>query len=254
MIKEEKSVKFSDKKNCAGNFVVDGTISEEVAASDAAVLQGSHVSTVYDGIKRKPVYDFFKRFFDILVSSLGIIVLSPLLLTIAILVKCTSKGPALYVSQRVGKDGKIFKFYKFRTMVVDADKQLAELLKYNEVDGGVIFKMEKDPRVTKVGKFLRKSSLDELPQLFNVFIGNMTFVGPRPCTVREYELYNAYHRQRLTVKQGITCLWQCSGRSKLSFENQIELDLEYISKRGAFYDIWILLRTIPAVFGQGGAE
>lgn len=254
MIKEKKSVEIPDETNSARGYVADGAILEEVAASDAAVLHGSPASAVYDGIKRKPVYDFFKRFFDILVSSLGIIILSPLLLIIAILIKCTSKGPALYVSQRVGKDGKVFKFFKFRTMVVDADKQLKELLKYNEIDGGVIFKMENDPRVTKVGKFLRKSSLDELPQLFNVFIGNMTFVGPRPCTVREYELYNAYHKQRFAVKQGITCLWQCSGRSKLSFENQIELDLEYISKRSAFYDIWILIRTVPAVFGQVGAE
>ena len=139
-------------------------------------------------------------------------------------------------------------------MIDKADEKLDDLLKHNEGEGGVIFKMKDDPRITKFGKFLRKSSLDELPQLFNVFLGNMTIVGPRPCTVREYEKYNDYHKQRLLVKQGITCLWQCSGRSKLSFDKQVELDLEYIQKRGFWYDIWLILRTIPAVFKSDGAE
>lgn len=230
-------------------------IVEEVATTDAAVLGADETIVEQPYVyKKKPVYDFFKRCFDLFVSSIAILVLSPILLIIAIIIKSTSKGPVLYVSQRVGKDGKVFKFYKFRTMVDRADEQLDDLLKDNEVEGGVIFKMKNDPRITKVGKFLRKTSIDELPQLFNVFLGNMTLVGPRPCTVREYEQYNDHHKKRLAVKQGMTCLWQVSGRSNLSFEKQIELDLEYIQKRGFWYDIWLILRTIPAVFRSDGAE
>lgn len=204
-------------------------------------------------IKKKPVYGFFKRVVDIFGSLFLIIVLSWLLLILAVLVKCTSKGPILYVSKRVGKDGKLFNFYKFRSMRVGADKELDSLLAQNET-GGITFKMKDDPRVTKFGKFIRKTSLDELPQLFNILNGSMSFVGPRPALPREVGQYNDYQKQRLLVKQGLTCIWQCSGRSTTTFDEQIEMDLEYIQKRGFFFDIWILIKTFFAVIFGKGAE
>lgn len=203
--------------------------------------------------KKKYIYSFFKRFFDIILSLLGIILLSWLLVIIAIIVKCTSKGPAIYVSDRVGKNGKVFKFYKFRSMVANADDMLDSLLDKNET-GGITFKMKDDPRVTKVGKFLRKTSLDELPQLFNILNGTMSIVGPRPATVREVEQYNDYQRQRLLVKQGLTCIWQCSGRSNTTFDDQIRMDLDYINHRNLFKDFIIIIKTAWAVLTRKGAE
>ena len=194
-------------------------------------------------IKKKYVYRFFKRFFDILCSLLGLILLSWFFLIIAIIVKCTSEGPAIYVSDRVGMNGKVFKFYKFRTMENNAEDKLEELLKYNET-GGVTFKMTNDPRITKVGKFLRKTSIDELPQLWNILKGDMSFVGPRPCTVREYELYTDRDKLRLLVPQGLSGYWQIHGRSNTTFEKMIDMDLFYITKRrGLFYDFFLVLRT-----------
>lgn len=204
-------------------------------------------------IKKKRIYSFFKRVVDILASFILIVLLSWLYLILAILVKCTSKGPIIYTSQRVGKDGKLFKFYKFRSMRVGAEKELDSLLSQNET-GGITFKMKDDPRITKFGKFLRKTSLDELPQLFNILNGSMSFVGPRPALPREVEQYNDYQKQRLLVKQGLTCIWQCSGRSNTTFDEQIEMDLEYIEKRGFFFDIWIMIKTFFAVIFGKGAE
>lgn len=204
-------------------------------------------------LKNKPIYSFLKRLGDIIGSFILIILLSWLFLILAILVKCTSKGPIIYSSLRVGKDGKLFTFYKFRSMRVNADKELDELLAKNET-GGITFKMKDDPRITKFGKFLRKTSLDELPQLFNILNGSMSFVGPRPALPREVEQYNDYQKQRLLVKQGLTCIWQCSGRSNTTFDEQIEMDLNYIEKRGFFFDIWLMLKTFFAVIFGKGAE
>ncbi len=205
-------------------------------------------------IKPKRVYYFFKRCFDFFASLLSIIVLSPFLILIALLVKCTSKGPAFYVSDRVGKNGKVFKFYKFRSMRVNADKELESLMQHNET-GGVTFKMKGDPRITKFGKFLRKTSIDELPQLFNILKGDMSFVGPRPCTTREYELYSEKDKLRLLVPQGLTGYWQIHGRSKTTFEEMISMDIFYISKRrGFWYDIWLIIRTPFNLFSNGVAE
>lgn len=203
--------------------------------------------------KKKPVYSFFKRMIDIIGAFLGIVLLSWLFILLAILVKCTSKGPIFYVSQRVGKNGKLFKFYKFRSMRIGAEAELEELLKYNETNG-ITFKMKDDPRITKFGKFLRKSSLDELPQLFNILNGTMSIVGPRPATPREVELYNDYQRQRLMVKQGLTCIWQCSGRSNTTFDEQVNMDLTYINKRGFWFDVWLVIKTFFAVLFGKGAE
>lgn len=203
--------------------------------------------------KTKPIYSFVKRLSDIIVSLLTIIVLSWLYIIIAILVKLTSKGPVFYISERVGKDGKIFKFYKFRSMRVGADKELKNLASENETNG-ITFKMKHDPRITTFGKFLRKTSIDEIPQFFNVLKGDMAIIGPRPALVSEYEKYNDYQRQRVLVKQGITCIWQASGRNNLSFDEQIEMDLEYIEKRCFMKDLAIILKTIPAVLLGKGAS
>ena len=201
------------------------------------------------------LYNFFKRLFDFFVSLIMLIILSPLMIIIAILVKCTSKGPIFYVSKRIGKKGKEFRCFKFRSMYKDADKKLEELLSQNESEGGVTFKMKNDPRITKFGKFLRKTSLDELPQLFNILNGTMTFIGPRPCTPREYALYNDYHKQRLLVKQGLSGYWQTHGRSNTSFDQMVEMDLLYIEKkRGFFYDIYLMFRTVIVVLKHKGAE
>ena len=204
-------------------------------------------------IKKKPIYTFIKRFGDIIGSLLIIILFSRLYLILAILVKCTSRGPVIYKSQRVGKNGKLFTFYKFRSMRVGAEQELDSLLDKNET-GGITFKIKDDPRITKFGKFLRKTSLDELPQMFNILNGTMSFVGPRPALPREVEQYNDYQKQRLLVKQGLTCIWQCSGRSNNTFDEQIEMDLEYIKKRWFFFDIWLMIKTFFAVIFGKGAE
>ncbi len=204
-------------------------------------------------IKKKPIYTFIKRFGDIIGSLLIIILFSWLYLILAILIKCTSEGPVIYKSQRVGKNGKLFTFYKFRSMRVGAEQELDSLLDKNET-GGITFKIKDDPRITKFGKFLRKTSLDELPQMFNILNGTMSFVGPRPALPREVEQYNDYQKQRLLVKQGLTCIWQCSGRSNTTFDEQIEMDLEYIKKRGFFFDIWLMIKTFFAVIFGKGAE
>lgn len=203
--------------------------------------------------QRKPVYEFFKRAFDIFASLLFIIVFCWLYLILAIVVKLSDKGPVFFVQKRVGKDGKKFKMYKFRSMVPNADVKVVELLDKNE-SSGPLFKMKDDPRITKVGKFLRKTSLDELPQIFNVLNGSMSFVGPRPALPREVTQYDEDQTVRLLVKPGITCLWQVSGRSSIGFEGQVRLDKEYVEKRSLWLDFKILLKTIPAVFMQKGAE
>lgn len=199
-------------------------------------------------------YRVVKRIFDIFVSGLGMIILAPVFIVIAILVVTTSKGPMFYISERIGRNGYTFKFYKFRSMTVDADEQLIDLLKKNEVEGGVTFKMEDDPRITKFGKFIRKTSLDELPQLFNIFRGDMSVVGPRPCTVREFHLYDERDQQRLAVKQGLTGEWQVNGRSNTTFKEMIEMDIHYCAKRSIWYDFKIFLKTFVAVFKKDGAE
>lgn len=206
-------------------------------------------------VKGGKFYDFSKRALDIFTSLLAILILLPILLIVGLIVVLTSKGPMIYVSKRVGKNGKIFNFYKFRSMYKDADDRLEELLKHNEVEGGVTFKMKNDPRMTPFGKFIRKFSIDELPQLFNILKGDMTLVGPRPCTLREYELYNEKQKQRLLVKQGLTGQWQVHGRSNTTFDEMIEMDLDYIqNKRGFWYDIKLILKTFIAVFKHEGAE
>ena len=197
-------------------------------------------------------YATSKRIFDLVVGSLSLIVLSPLFVIIAVLVKVTSRGPVFYASDRVGLGGKPIKFIKFRTMVADADSKLKELQAHNEKDGP-IFKMKNDPRITPLGRFLRKFSLDELPQLWSVLCGDMSMVGPRPPLPREVEHYDERAMQRLSVLPGITCYWQIMGRSNLSFEEWLELDLKYIQDMSFWLDLQIVLKTPWAVLKGHGA-
>ena len=196
---------------------------------------------------------FFKRFMDIVLAVIAFILGSPIFLVTALLVKFTSPGPIIFSQVRVGRYGRHFKFYKFRSMYIDAEARKAELLKHNESGDGVIFKMKKDPRITPVGRFIRKFSIDELPQLFNVILGDMSLVGPRPPLPSEVRTYTLEERKRLNITPGITCLWQVSGRSELPFSKQIALDKEYIASRSAWKDFLILLKTIPAILTGKGA-
>lgn len=193
-----------------------------------------------------------KRILDFFGSALLLIVLSPAMIAIAIAIKLTSPGPVLFTQERVGFNKRRFRLYKFRTMVPDAERRLKELEHRNEVSGPV-FKIKHDPRITPIGRFLRKSSLDELPQLFNVLKGDMSLVGPRPLAVRDYlGIKEDWHRRRLSVRPGITCLWQVQGRNSIPFEQWMELDMEYIDKWSLLLDIKILLKTVPEVLKGSG--
>ena len=194
-----------------------------------------------------------KRLIDIVGSGLGMVLLSPVFLAIAVAVKLSGPGPVFFSQTRVGRYGRHFKFYKFRSMRQDAEAQKAALMARNESKDGVIFKMKDDPRITKVGRFLRRTSLDELPQLWNVFIGDMSLVGPRPPVPSEVQEYTLEDRKRLDVIPGITCLWQIRGRSEIPFNEQVRLDKEYILAPGVWKDIVILFKTIPAIIGGRGA-
>ena len=197
-------------------------------------------------VKRKLLFSFFKRFFDILFSFLFIILLSPLLLVVAIIIKCSSKGPVFYKQERLGLNGKKFNIIKFRTMVVDAEKNGAQ---WSNGDN--------DNRIYKFGKFLRKSRLDELPQLFCCFIGTMTFIGPRPereCFYIEFEKYIHGFSQRLKVKPGITGLAQVNGGYDLKPQEKVLIDIEYIKKRSFWLDVKILFKTVAIVFNHKGAK
>lgn len=194
-----------------------------------------------------------KKFLDIVASFILIMMLSPLFIITAILIYLEDPGPVFYIAPRVGKDGKHFGFIKFRSMVMNADKIKDELLEQNESKAGVIFKMKKDPRVTKTGRFIRRFSIDELPQLFNVLKGDMSLVGPRPPLPREVAEYTLLDRKRLHVMPGITCLWQVKGRSDIPFDEQVQLDMQYIKSSSIWKDIKILLMTIPAVISGKGA-
>jgi len=205
---------------------------------------------------KPPVFEgvdfLLKRSFDLVVSALLVLFLSPLLVLIALAVKLTSRGPVLYRSMRPGIGGAPFGCLKFRTMEADADTRQAELEDRNEL-GGALFKIRDDPRITRVGRLLRRFSLDELPQLFNVLRGQMSLVGPRPLPERDYERLSDWHRKRYLVLPGITGLWQVSGRSELDFDELVRLDFLYLERWSVFLDLSILLKTIPAVLRSRGA-
>jgi len=197
---------------------------------------------------------FIKRAVDIALILLFLPVIVPIMAITALAVKLDSPGPVLFVQQRVGLRKRLFPMFKFRSMQVDAEEKLKELEHLNEAEGP-IFKMTDDPRVTRVGKFIRKTSIDELPQLFNVLRGDMSLVGPRPMSIRDVDLFDkGIQRKRFGVKPGITCIWQVSGRSNLPFHKWLELDLEYIDNWSLFLDLKLLLKTIPAVLKSRGAK
>jgi exopolysaccharide biosynthesis polyprenyl glycosylphosphotransferase len=194
-----------------------------------------------------------KRGFDMVASGLLLLLLSPLFALIALLVKLEDRGPIFFLQTRVGQFGREFKMYKVRSMCLDAEQRLKEILAKNHHKEGVTFKLKDDPRITRVGKWLRKFSLDELPQLYNVLIGDMSLVGPRPPLPREVSKYSLAHRRRLAVKPGITCIWQVSGRAEIDFTGQVQLDVDYIESQGFWVDVKILARTVPAVLSGKGA-
>ncbi len=194
-----------------------------------------------------------KRMFDLFVSGILIALLSPLLIIVSILVKLTSSGPIFFIQERVGLNKRNFKMYKFRTMVCNAEELQKEIESLNEVSGPV-FKIKNDPRITPIGNFLRKTSIDELPQLFNVLQGSMSLVGPRPLPLRDYSGFDQdWYRRRFSVRPGVTCLWQIKGRSTISFEQWMHLDMDYIDKWSLWLDFKILLATVPAVLLQRGS-
>ena len=193
-----------------------------------------------------------KRLLDIFGSLFLIVVSAPLMLAIVALVKLTSRGPVLYTSERIGLCGRSFSFYKFRSMYLDADKRMAEVIGSNEKDGP-IFKMHDDPRITRIGRFLRQMSMDELPQLFNVLRGDMSLVGPRPPLPNEVAKYDDYAMERLSIRPGMTCYWQIMGRSNLSFDEWMDLDHRYLEEMGVVTDLKILLKTPFAVLKGDGA-
>ena len=204
---------------------------------------------------------FVKRVFDVLVSVLLLIATSPFMLLIAFLVK-RDGGPVFFKQTRVGLMGREFKMFKFRSMCVDAEAKLRELLAKNEKSQGITFKIKDDPRITKIGRFIRKASIDELPQLINVLVGDMSLVGPRPAVPREVALYTEKDRRRLLAKPGVTCFWQVGeregrlfeigDRNQIDFDEQVSLDVRYIESQSLVRDIWLLVKTVPAVLlGKG---
>ena len=200
----------------------------------------------------KRVYCFFRRAQDIILSAGALLVLWPLLLIVAAAIMIDSPGNPIFVQERVGRGGKVFRFYKFRSMVPNAESMLDDLLKYNEMEGPA-FKMKDDPRITRVGRFIRKSSIDELPQLWNILKGDMSIVGPRPPLPREVAQYDEYQLQRLYVTPGLTCYWQIQPhRNDLSFDDWMELDLKYIRERSFLVDWKIIFATFAAVLGMNG--
>jgi exopolysaccharide biosynthesis polyprenyl glycosylphosphotransferase len=207
----------------------------------------------YQSVQSKPTQMALKRAFDILSTAIALWVLSPLLLTVALLIKLTSRGPVLFRQVRVGMHGRPFRMLKFRTMVENAEALKATLAAQNEMDGPV-FKMKRDPRITRIGTFLRKFSIDELPQLVNVLRGDMSVVGPRPPVPNEVARYEPWQRRRLSVRPGLTCIWQVSGRNEISFEQWMYMDLQYIDNWSFTNDIGLILKTFPVVLTGRGAS
>ena len=200
------------------------------------------------------IYLFFKRTIDILGSGIGLIILSPIFILVALAIKIEDpKGKVFFVQERCGENNKLFKMYKFRSMINNAEELLEELICENEMDGPV-FKIKEDPRITRVGRFIRKTSIDELPQLFNILMGDMSIVGPRPAIPHEVAEYNEYQKQRLLVKPGLTCIWQVSGRNSIGFDEWVDMDLEYIEKRNLWMDVKLIFKTVGVLFGDDNAS
>ena len=202
---------------------------------------------------KKRIYEISKRAIDIIGAGSGLLLLSPVIAIVACAVKFTSKGPVFFSQKRVGKNGELFDMYKFRSMVVNAEELKEKLAHQNEMSGPM-FKMKDDPRVTKVGKFIRKTSLDELPQLWNVLKGDMSLVGPRPSLPKEVAQFEKWMYKRLSVKPGLTCFWQVSGRNNIDFEDWMKLDIKYVDERNFWIDIKLIFKTVLVLFGDKNAS
>lgn len=229
----------------------------KVLTEDAGVVQGKSTQRENASYSVKSsmsyaVFKIIKRCFDVLGALLGLIIFAPLFLIIALAIRMEDGGYAFYRQDRNGLNGKVFHMYKFRSMCMDAEQMHQSLLEKNELDGPA-FKLKNDPRVTKVGRFIRRTSLDELPQLVNILKGEMSFVGPRPLPTYETAQCNDYQKQRLLVKPGLTCYWQCSGRNNVSFDEWIELDLKYIKEASLWIDFKIMCKTVVSVISGDGA-
>ena len=199
------------------------------------------------------VYEICKRTIDIIGAGLGLILLSPIIAVVACAVKFTSKGPVFFSQKRVGKNGELFEMYKFRSMVVNAEELKENLEEQNEMSGPM-FKIKDDPRITKVGKFIRKTSIDELPQLWNILKGDMSLVGPRPSLPKEVEQFDNWMFKRLSVRPGLTCYWQVSGRNNIDFEDWMKLDVKYVEERNLWIDIKLIFKTVFVLFGDKNAH
>lgn len=232
-----------------GFLVIEGAAGNEKKVQRAAVGNGKETRRA---AVRETAYRIWKRAFDILASLLGMAILSPVFLVTALAIRLEDGGPTFFVQERNGINGKVFRMYKFRSMCMDAEKMHQGLIEKNELDGPA-FKMKNDPRLTRVGKILRRTSIDELPQLLNILKGEMSVVGPRPLPTYETAQCNAYQRQRLLVKPGLTCYWQCSGRNDVPFDEWVEMDLKYIREESVLTDIRIIFRTVGSVVGGRGA-
>lgn len=212
------------------------------------------INTMNGNSKAKSkAYLIAKRITDVLFSGIGLIILSPVFVIVAIAIKLDSKGPIFFKQDRVGKDEELFSMYKFRSMVVNAEELKKELENQNEMSGPM-FKMKKDPRITRVGRFIRKTSIDELPQLVNVIKGDMSLVGPRPSLPKEVEQFEPWMKERLTVQPGITCFWQVMGRNSIPFEEWMKLDVKYVRERNYFLDIKLIFKTFFVLFGDDSAS
>lgn len=237
--------------NVSGAVVDRNETAKEAPESvDSLAEEKVKVDFIYE---EKPVYDFIKRVFDIFFSVLALIVLCPLFIIISVVIMIHDRNlKPFFIQNRCGRNGKQFKFYKFRTMCVDAESKLEQLQEKNEMDGPV-FKITEDPRITKIGKVLRATGIDELPQLWNILKGDMSFVGPRPPIPKEVEQYSDTDRLRLLVKPGLTCYWQVQPkRNSISFEKWMELDRKYIQQRSFWVDIKLILKTAVSVFNREG--
>lgn len=226
--------------------------SEEQNTLEMQKINATVNSAIY--FKKKPIFAFFKRFFDIINSTLAIIILSPVFVILALLVKFTSKGPILYKHKRIGKNGKPFSMLKFRTMKNDKRPIEEQLTKEQLEQFYKEFKVDNDPRVTKIGKFLRKTSLDELPQLFNIFVGQMSVVGPRPIIDIETGKYGLTKKVLLSVRPGLTSYWACHGRSSVDYTERVNMELYYIKHRSLWLDFKIIILTAVKVFKHEGAK
>lgn len=204
-------------------------------------------------VKPKPIYDFVKRVFDIVCSLIGLIVLSPVFIILSILIKTTSEGPAFFAHKRVGKGGKTIKIYKFRSMVTNAEELIKQFTPEQKAEYEKNFKLENDPRVTKVGKFMRKTSLDELPQLINILKGDISVVGPRPVMDVETKIYGNYRDMLLSVKPGLTGFWAVNGRSATTYTRRRAMEIYYVKNRSVLLDLKIIFKTFISVFKRVGA-